>query len=143
MNKVEMTLLLTTSCLEYLCRDHHNPGIPADEIQDAAVLGVYRLHTYAVTMWLPMIEQYLSLIGTNPISSEFLDSLEEFATHRFVAISSEEATSSPPIKPALERLKDSLPEAHQLLAQAMEFRLRCDSSGFQLTDGKWAGYLLF
>jgi len=136
MNKAEMTVRLTNSCLEYLCRDHHDPETPIDEITEEIMCGSYRLHTYSRSMWLLLVEQCLNLNSTGSMSSEFLEGLEGFASHRSVAELEGEGTSPRPINQHFDKLKDQLPSVHNLLVRAAEFRRRCDSSGFQITNGE-------
>ncbi len=130
-------VLLTTSCLEYLCQDHHDFSLSTDEIKEGILHGVYRLHAYAESMWFPLMQQCLSLNGFNAIPSELLEHLETFADHRFAGGSHEEGEASQnPINLDFEEVKSRSPIVYELLLRAAEFNRRCESSAFQITDGK-------
>ena len=128
-----MLLQLTKFCLEYLCQGHHDPGISKDEVEKGTMCGLYRLHSYAEDMWYPLVEQCLGLEEHD----DLLETLEEFATKRFSGGSVEdEDPSSSFNKPEVEDLKEQSPSVYQLLLQAAEFRRRCGSSTFQISDRK-------
>lgn len=99
--------------------------------------GVYRLHAYAESMWFPLVQQCLSLNGSNPLPSELLQHLETFAAHRFAGGSHEEGEASQhPINLDFDEFKSRLPIVYELLLRAAEFNRRCGSSAFHITDGQ-------
>ena len=134
---METTLSLTMSCLDYLCQDHHDPSVSADETEEGIMYGFYRLHTYAESMWLSLVEKCLSLNAPSSIPPKLLGSLETFAAHRFVGGGPYELEAlSYPINSDFDQLKKQLPNVYRLLVEAAEFRRRCDSLDFRITDGK-------
>ncbi len=129
-------MLLTNSCLEYLCQDHHDIDLLADEREEGIIHGVYRLHAYTETMWFPLVQQCLSLNGSDSIPSELLQYLETFADHRFAGGSHKEGEDPKnPISREFDKFKSRLrPIVYELLLRAAEFNRRCGSSAFQITD---------
>jgi len=129
-----MLLQLTKFCLEYLCEGHHNPDISSDEVEEGILCGFYRMHSYAEDTWYPLVEQCLGLEEHD----DLLETLEEFATKRFSGGSDEEeeGLSSSSNNSEVEHLKEKSPSVCQLLLNAAEFRRRCGSGTFQISDRK-------
>lgn len=72
----EATLSLAICCTKYLCQDHHNPWIEDSEVEESVFSGDYRLHYYATSTWLELVERYLDLAGSKAPPPELISALE-------------------------------------------------------------------
>lgn len=136
-DNTEATLDLAKCCIWYLCQSHHDAWISDDEIENNIISGDYRLHDYAVIMWLELVKQYVSLNGSKPLSSELIRALECLATDRSsseFADSNELASQS--YQPELEKFKYQWPKLHTMLCQMVQFHLRCSSSEYHMSKGE-------
>src|SRR5690348_4865569 len=71
----DATLSLATCCIWYLCQGHHCPWIEDEGLNDNIIAGDYRLHYYAATTWLELVERYLRLNGSRPPSELLVSAL--------------------------------------------------------------------
>lgn len=137
LDEVQTTILLTTSCLHYICQHHHDTNVSKDDVQQGVTYGFYRCHVYAESMWFPLVQQCLILNGSKPIPSELSQSLETLAARRSAGESGdEEETSQHPTIPDFDGFKSQSPIVYKLLVRAAEFRRRCGSAGFQIAHGQ-------
>jgi len=81
-SSVDATLGLSMCCITYLSQAHHNPEITNEDIARAALLGLYRLHDYAMNMWLKLLVSYLTVSGSNTLQNEMVRLLERLVTYR-------------------------------------------------------------
>ena len=133
----EATLSLTKCCIWYLCNSHHDAWITDDEITSNIISGDYRLHDYAVTMWLDLVKHYVSLNESKPLSSELIRALECLMTERSsseFAASTELAGQSYQLD--LEKFKDQWPELHTMLCHTAHFHWRCSTSVYHISEGE-------
>lgn len=131
------TLNLANCCIWYLCQNHHDDGISDDEIAKYIISGKYRLHNYAVTTWLDLVERYVSLNGSKPLSSELIHALEYLATERFNG----EFTASTDLagrsqKPGLKKFKAEWPKLHTMLLNVARFHWRCSTFEYHISKGE-------
>lgn len=136
-DNTEAALNLAQCCIWYLCQSHHDAGISDDEIENNIISGDYRLHDYAVTKWLELVKQYVSLNGSKPLSSELIRALECLATdrsNREIAGSTELSGQSH--QPDLEKFKYLWPKLHIMLCQMLHFHWRCSSSEYHMSKGE-------
>jgi hypothetical protein len=136
-DNTEATLSLAKCCIWYLCQSHHDSWITHDEIVDNIISGDYRLHNYAVTMWLELVKRYVSLNGSKPLSTELIRALECLTTER----SSSEFGGSTELagqshQPDLEIFKHQWPELHTMLCNMAQFRQQCSSSEYHMSKGE-------
>lgn len=131
------TLNLANCCIWYLCQSHHDTWISDDEIAKNLISGDYRLHNFAVTMWLDLVERYVSLNGSNPLPSKLTDALDCLATDRS---NSEFAASTELVgqsqKPYLEKFKDEWPTQYTLLLNTVQFHRRCFCFEYRMSQGE-------
>lgn len=131
------TLDLALCCIWYLCQSHHDAWIQDDEIATNLISGDYRLHSYAVTMWSVLIERYISLNGSRPLSQELIRALDYLARERS---SSEFTGSTEPVgqsqKPGLKNLKNEWPKLHTLISNQVQFQRRYSNSEYHLSKGE-------
>ncbi|MCJ1267692.1 hypothetical protein MMC22_007578 [Lobaria immixta] len=138
----EATLNLTKCCIWYLCQSHHNAWITDDEITDNIISGDYRLHDYAVTIWLDLVKHYVRLNGSKPLSIELIHALECLMTDR----SSSEFAASTDLagqshQPDLEKFKNQWPELHTILCHMAQFHWRCSTSEYHMSKGDvWTSF---
>lgn len=127
---LEATLNLTRRCIWYLCQMHHDPCIDDDEFQDNILHGDYRLHHYASTAWLELVELYARLNGSNPLSTELILALsslhERRASWRLEDLSEDKCRSG------LQDLKMNFPELFKLLCHAIQFRQKSAASEYHV-----------
>lgn len=136
-DNTEATLNLAQCCIWYLCQSHHDAWIPDDEIEENIISGQYRLHNYAVTMWLELVKKYVSLNGSKPLSSKLIRALECLVKDRSrseIAGSTELAGQSH--QPEFEKFKYQWPELHTMLRQMVQFHWRCSRSEYQMSKGE-------
>ena len=131
------TLNLAICCIWYLCQRHHDAWISDDQIAKNIISGDYRLHNYAVTMWLDLVERYVSLNGSKPLHSDLIRALEYLATNRYNSefVASIEFFDQSQ-RPNLEKFKDKWPKLHTLLMNMVQFYWRCSSSEYHLNKGE-------
>ena len=87
-------------------------------------------------MWLELVKQYVSLNGSNPLSSELIYALEYLAANR----SNSEVTDNAELasqshQPDLEKFKYQWPKLHTMLCQMVQFHWRCSSSEYHMSKG--------
>jgi hypothetical protein len=136
-DNTEATLSLAKCCIWYLRQSHHDSWITDDEIADNIISGDYRLHTFAVTMWLELVKRYVSLNGSKHMSTELIRALECLAAERSSSDfggSTELAGQSH--QPELEKFKYQWPKLHTMLCQVAQFRRRCSSSEYHISKGE-------
>ena len=136
-DNTEATLDLAKCCIWYLCHSHYDPWITDEEITDSIVSGDYRLHEYAVTMWVELIKRYVSLNGSKPLSSELISALECLLTER----SNNEFVHKPELASRsdqlyLEKFESQWPELYTMLCRIAHFRWRCSSSEYRMSKGE-------
>lgn len=137
LDEVQTTILLTTSCLQYICQHHHDVNVSKDDIKKGITYGFYRCHIYAESMWFPLVQECLILNGSKPVPPELSKSLEGLAAHRFAGESGdEEETSQHSTNSDFDGFKSQSPVVYKLLVRAAVFRRRSGSAGFQITHGK-------
>ena len=125
---------LTISCLAYLCQNHHNPELSKDDVESETLRGSYRLHGYAETMWLSLVEKCLALSGSNPVPPDLLAALKHLIETRSSVSSDgcpEPSTRS--IHWSTRKLNDGHPEVYGFLLRAAEFRRQYSSTDFQFS----------
>lgn len=136
-DNVEATLHLARCCICYLCQSHHEPSLEDDEINENILCGDYRLHSYAVTTWNQLVQQYISLNGSKPVSPELIQALEYLEVER----SSNEFESNAELidrahHPSLDIFKKQSPGVYSMLHHVAEFWQKCSSSQYHLRDGE-------
>lgn len=136
-DNTEANLSLAKCCIWYLLQDQFDPLITDDEAADNIVSGSYRLHNFAVNMWLELVKRYVSLNGSKPLSTELVHALECLATERSsseFSDSTELAGQSHP--PELAKFKHQWPELHTVLCDVAQFRWRCSNSDYHMSKGE-------
>lgn len=128
------TLDLATCCIWYLCQTHHDAWNSNEEVAANIISGGYRLHEYAVTMWLELVKRYVGLNGSKTLPSVLIQALEGLAADR----SNNEFESSTDLadqfhEPNLENFKDQWPELHTMLCESARFRSRYSSSEYHMS----------
>lgn len=136
-DNTEATLGLAKRCIWYLLQSQFDLLITDDEVAENVISGKYRLHNFAVDMWLELVKRYVSLNGSKPLSTELIHALEFLATER----SSSEFGGSTELagqshQPELEKFKRQWPDIHTMLCDVAQFRWRCSSSDYHMSKGE-------
>ncbi|KAK5987844.1 hypothetical protein PT974_11978 [Cladobotryum mycophilum] len=135
----EATLSLATCCIQYLCQDHHSPGIRDDELEDGIKLGNYRLHYYATDMWLNLVVQYLRLTVSKDLSNELIAALDKLHKERgkyeFSGGTELEGQRYPS---ELQQIESYYPDLFCFLRNVAQFQQKCTTSLYHLEEvNKW------
>ncbi|KAH7305450.1 hypothetical protein B0I35DRAFT_362187 [Stachybotrys elegans] len=138
----EATLSLAQRCIWYLCQIHHDPWIDDYEIEANIISGDYRLHYYASTTWLELVECYFRLNGRNTVSLELISALNSLYGGRtkweFEQISETEL-SAVMHRPELEGFSKEYPELYKFLLHAAYLRESCSTSEYHIQQREqWA-----
>ena len=105
-------------------------------METAILSGVYRLHDYAATMWLTLVERYLHLNGSAPLLTQLVDVLDVFVSLRSSNnFNDTDEASDLSRKPEWITIKDISTEVHELLYRAYRFRQQYSDSDFRLGKG--------
>lgn len=114
------TLDLATSCVWYLCQDHHRPDLTTDEIKENLVTRKYVLHSFAATAWLTLVEQALQVSSQGRSLPQLVNVLKFLASERenveFIGDPEQEGEGETECSISTE------PDIRTLLSRAKRFR---------------------
>ncbi|KAK0630428.1 hypothetical protein B0T17DRAFT_607368 [Bombardia bombarda] len=137
----DAALSLAICCINYLRQGHDS--FVHDKVESGIIAGKYRLHSYASTMWIRLVESYLKLNLSDAVSTQLTDALECF----FSETSSDEyslvnETSDQPdpttLYPALQSLRTVSLDLHIGLCRAAYFHQQWTGSDFTFRNSdKW------
>lgn len=136
-DKKEATLSLARCCIWYLLQSHFDPWITENDVADSIISGNYRLHNFAVNMWLELVKCYVGLNESKPPSTELISALECLTIERSNSdFSGSTELAGQSHQPQLEKFKDEWPELHTMLCHVAQFRWRCSSSDYHMSKGE-------
>ncbi|CAH0041024.1 unnamed protein product [Clonostachys rhizophaga] len=131
----EATLSLAICCIRYLCQGHHEAELHSSQLEENIIMGRYRLHHYALRMWLDLVVAYLDRIEPYPPSTNLIKNLERLAhfryNHKF-----DKGTALDGIEyPAeLHTIEANHSDLFNILKHAAQFMQKAENSQFQLKE---------
>ena len=124
---------LAKRCIWYLCQTHHDPWIDDDEIQTNITSGDYRLHYYASSTWLELVECYNRMIGGNSHSSELILALGSLSGQRTKwGFDQDSELSEDTYRSEFDGFKKESPELYRFLCQVAHFRRSYATSEYHI-----------
>lgn len=130
----DATFSLAMCCVTYLCQTHHDPDLLDDDIAQNIPAGAYRLHDFAATAWLELVERFVHLNRQDTISHELIDALEMLSCERAQGVYTEAAEASTPS--SLEPFKSVFQAVHNMLCKVADFRRISLKGNFNKNEGK-------
>ncbi|OOQ87200.1 NACHT domain protein [Penicillium brasilianum] len=128
---LEPKIEMTKACLHYLSSDIFNVEIEPEMIERNIMTGLYRLHWFATTQWIVLLQECERLLGSCDFPESLLLALRRFAHEcengnfeRRVYLTTQSELSA---------LKHTEPTIHELLVQELHFQ-RMDVSDWKLED---------
>lgn len=122
---------MTKTCLHYLSSNIFDTGIEPDIIDRNVLSGLYRLHWFATTQWIVLLQECESLLGSRDFPESLVLALKHFA-HECENGNFEGAVDLTN-QPDFSALKQKEPALHELLVQELYFR-RMDVGDWKLED---------
>ena len=121
--------------MQYLCQRHHDTDLPTDEFEMFLELGVFRLHDYASSMWLELVEQCCRRSQTLPRhdQTKLLHLLDEKRNNELF-----DQKAEPDVTAATKFIsfETDNPAVYKLLRRAASFQQECSEKGFDKREGK-------
>jgi hypothetical protein len=124
---------MTKTCLYYLSSDIFDVGIEHEMIKSNILSGIYRLHWFATTQWIVLLQKCEKLLGSFDLPESLLIALKHFVYEcengnfeGTVGLSSQSDHD-------FTILRQKEPSLHELLVQALHFR-RMDVGDWKLED---------
>ncbi|KAH7009779.1 NACHT domain protein [Ilyonectria destructans] len=135
---VEFSFSLANSCIQYLCQRHHDSDLSDDELEKLLILGVFRLHDYASTMWLELVEQCCRLChGMSRGDQTNLLQLLHKRRHNELFDRKDEPSVASLV---VFIFQETNPSIHKLLWEAACFREKWSEEGFDRREtAPWIG----
>ena len=130
-----------STCLTYLCQQHHEPNLTSEEISEYALASAYTLHEFAATTWLELLEQYVEKTSKEEMASELISLLEILSGNRTNFEYEGESKNMPHFR--LRSFKDGWPQLHDMLQNAAGFRHVRSTSQHKMTKGSCSVNCLF
>ncbi|KAF2647160.1 hypothetical protein K491DRAFT_644350 [Lophiostoma macrostomum CBS 122681] len=130
----ESRLSLAACALTYLCQRHHEPSLDAETRSEYINEGAYRLHSFASSFWLKLIEDASEngALGTLPAKlMKLLETLYETRANNIHEGEEQERTA-----PTLQSLKKKNPSLCTNVDKSLSFRSLCSGSIFNLRNGE-------
>lgn len=122
---------MTKACLHYLSSDIFDVEIEPEMIERNILTGLYRLHWFATTQWIVLLQECERLLGSCDFPESLLLALRRFAHEcengnfeRQVDLTTQSELSA---------LKHTEPTIHELLIQELHFQ-RMDVGDWKLED---------
>jgi hypothetical protein len=113
---------------------HHGQVLRDDEVTENVLSGAYRLHDFAATSWLKLVERCIQFTGPKAPAGELLDALETLRCERTQPNYNETVQSS--TQSSMEPIKSTSPVVHQMLCEAAQFRLVALKGNFHFEQGQ-------
>lgn len=107
-------------CVTYLCQTHHDHDLLDEDIAHNILSGAYRLHDFAATAWLELVERFIYSSKQDTVSHELIDVLETLRSERTQGTYPEGAETSTQL--SLEPFKSVSPAVHNMLCKVAHFR---------------------
>lgn len=124
-------------CVTYLCQIHHDHDLLDEDIAHNILSGAYRLHDFASTAWLELVERSIHLPRQDTLSQGLIDALEMLRCERTQGAYTEGAEASTPS--SLEPFKSVSPAVHSMLCKVAHFRRISLKGNFDKNEGKAKG----
>lgn len=124
---------MTKTCLRYLSSDIFDVGIEPEMIKSNTLSGIYRLHWFATTQWIVLLQECEKLLGNSDLPESLLLALKHFVHEcengNFEATVGLNSQSDH----EFSTLSQKEPSLHKLLVQELHFR-RMDVGDWKLED---------
>ncbi|KAF2792115.1 NACHT domain protein [Melanomma pulvis-pyrius CBS 109.77] len=127
-NAADSALSLGICCITYLCQGHHDPEILDEDIRRNILSGAYRLHDFATTMWLELIERFVCSDSVHILPDELI-SLLEILMHERNNRQYNGGTEQP-TQWKLESFKQCWPELYDMLCKSTGFHQICSRAEY-------------
>lgn len=122
---------MTKTCLHYLSSDIFDIENEPEIIERNILSGLYRLHWFATTQWIVLLQECERLLGSCDFPESLNLALKQFV--RECVNGNFEGTVSLTNQPNFSALKQKEPELHELLVQELYFR-RMDVGDWKLEE---------
>lgn len=122
---------MTKTCLHYLSSDIFDTEIEPETIERNIFTGLYRLHWFATTQWIELLQECERLLSTCDFPESLLLALKRFAHE--CENGNFESTVDLATQSEFSALEQKEPALHELLAQELHFR-RMDVGHWKLED---------
>lgn len=131
----DATLDLACCCLTYLSQDHHDEDIGDQHIDEQLYCGAYRLHEFARTTWLKLIDLYIARNRDCLAPSRLVTAIETFQQRRTnVSCAPSNSASERTIRQDYKRFG---PMICDCLHQAADFNDICSNDAFSRGKRKY------
>ena len=121
------------SCVSYLCQQHHEPELSAEEIAENVLAGAYILHGFAAATWPELVELSTRFFPGGTLPPELIHLLETLLFDRTNRNYSDDAEDT--MQLGIEALKDDWPELHDMVLKSVRFRDACLTSQDKIQEG--------
>lgn len=113
---------MARTCLHYLSLNIFEVDSEPDTIKQNILSGSYRLHWFAATQWIVLVQNCAKLLGTRSPTDDLLRALSHFAHEcengNYETIAHFDSQQSD----EFQTFRDSAPKIHELLHQELHFR---------------------
>ena len=113
---------MTKTCLHYLSSDIFDVGIEPEMIKNNILSGIYRLHWFATTQWVVLLQECEKLLGSFDLPESLLVALKHFVHEcengNFEATLGLNSESDH----EFSTLRRKEPSLHEILVQELYFR---------------------
>ncbi|KAF5541970.1 Nacht domain-containing protein [Fusarium mexicanum] len=127
----QMALDLIIRCLVYMCQDHHDPDLTEDEMDANILWGAYRLHHFSSNFWLDLINEYLTLSGSETIPDILTDQLRMLLERRSSDHYKQSDQSESFLHPAILYEEPALVD---MLKACTDFQTSSSKADFRIND---------
>lgn len=126
---------MTKTCLHYLSSDVFDVGIEPEMIKSNILSGIYRLHWFATTQWVVLLQECEKLLGSSDLPESLLVALKHFVHEcengNFEGTLGLNSQSDH----EFSTLRQKEPSLHEILVQELYFR-RMDVGDWKLEDNE-------
>lgn len=131
--ELEANLEMARTCLHYLSFNIFEVDFEPDMIKENILSGSYRLHWFAASQWIVLVQNCAKLLGNRSPPESLLRALSRFAYEcengNYEAIEDFDSQQSDEFK----IFRESAPNIHKLLHQELQFR-RMDVGDWKLEE---------
>lgn len=124
---------MARTCLHYLSLNIFEVDSEPDTIKQNILSGSYRLHWFAATQWIVLVQNCAKLLGTRSPPDDLLRALSRFVDECENGNYEITAHFDSQQNDEFQIFRDSAPNIHELLHQALHFR-RLDVGDWKLEE---------
>ncbi|KAJ5175558.1 NACHT nucleoside triphosphatase [Penicillium canariense] len=133
LHALEATTEMTKTCLYYLSSDIFDIGIEPEMIEENILTGLYRLHWFATTQWIVLLQECERLLGSCDLPEPLLLALKHFAHECENGNFEGTVDLSSQSDHEFSTLRQKEPALQRLLVQELHFR-RMDVGDWKVED---------